>query len=149
MKKIIFLASCALLMSSYAYSEDESTAMKLVNSIHSVEQVKRSIRELLLSEKELVSGGAVDQMGEKVCELVGALDIKVDSQITNTYIQSTKSKPNPEIEISKSDLNLMRLIFAQCKPNNYHFWLRDSVLHVSYTPTEDVDRTVKNALNIK
>jgi hypothetical protein len=52
------------------------------------------------------------------------------------------------LTISEADLDLMKLIFSQCEPTNYQYWNFGSILHVWYNPTPEVDRQVRQALEI-
>jgi hypothetical protein len=84
----------------------------------------------------------------RICEEVGRLDIRVDGKIFSGMQGWTPSV----LPISKSDLNLMKLIFRQCKPSNYDaggYRNRfNSVMRVVYDPTPSADQIIRRQLGI-
>lgn len=123
---------------------NDSNTRSYINNIKSVEQVKASIRDSL--NENCGTGHCWSFNAKRICEMVAALDVKVDYQITVTF---SSEKASPEIEISKSDIELMRLIFSQCKPTNYQFWSYGQILYVVYDPSPKIDLKVRKLLNIK
>ncbi|MEA5578691.1 hypothetical protein [Anabaena sp. UHCC 0451] len=115
---------------------------KLVNSIQSVAQVKRQLKELFTNLNQCGTGGCFNGISTDICELVGALDVKVDGKIVGTMSGAGDTK----LPISASDLKLMKKIFSQCKPTNYQYWNWEYVLHVGYDPTPQIDKEIRAAL---
>jgi hypothetical protein len=122
-----------------------------IASIKSVDDVKRRIRNAL--DADCGTGACVDVNASEICDLVAALDVCVDYQITGSFIsvdpKTGVAKPKPTIPVSQSDIKLMKLIFSQCKPTNYQYWKFKSLLHVGYTPSKDIDATIRKALGAK
>ncbi len=115
---------------------------KLVDSIKSVADVKRQLKQIFTDLNQCNSGGCLNNMNTDICELVGALDVKVDG----TIIGAMSGASDKKISISASDLKLMQKIFTQCKITNYQYWNWESVLHVNYSPTPQIDREIRAAL---
>lgn len=133
-----FRATCA--------TAGEATVRAFVDSIKSVAQVKQGIREALTEAEQCGTGHCWNVHATRVCDLVAALDVNVDYQITGTF-ESTH--PKPSIKIADTDLKLMKLIFSQCKPSNYQYWSFGQILHVYYAPSSKVNAEVNKQLGIK
>ncbi|BAY66965.1 hypothetical protein NIES22_71090 (plasmid) [Calothrix brevissima NIES-22] len=131
----------ALSIQNYAIAQDTS---KLVDSIKSVAQVKKELKETFENLDQCGAGSCFNSTSTYICELVGALDVKVNGRIVGQM-----SGGKSELAISASDLKLMKKIFSQCKPTNYQYWNWDYVLHVSYLPSDSVDREVRAALGVR
>jgi len=89
---------------------------KFVDSIRSVDQVKKDIRELIITVDGCAVGSCYNFNSTAICELVGALDVQVNGQIIGGVLGGSAKIP-----ISRSDLTLMKDIFSQCKPTNYQY----------------------------
>jgi hypothetical protein len=130
----------------------EAETRAYVDSIKSVEQVKKEIREALT--ETCGTGHCWNSQATRICNAVGALDVKLDYAIAGTF-----TTPKPEavpsenraspLKVSNADLGLMKLIFSQCKPTNYQYWSFGSILHVIYAPTPKVDAEVRKRFGIK
>jgi hypothetical protein len=131
----------ALSLPKNAIAQDPS---KLVDSIKSVAQVKKELKQTFETLDQCGVGSCINSTSTHICELVGALDVKVNGRIIGE-----SSGSNSNFPITASDLRLMKKIFSQCKPNNYQFWNWGSVLHVSYIPNTQVDRQIRAALGVK
>ena len=128
-----------------------SEVEQYIASIKSVDDVKRRIRDAL---DEDCTGACVDVNASEICDLVAALDVRVDYQITGSFTSVDRktgiAKPQPTIPVSQSDIKLMKLIFSQCKPTNYQYWKFDRLLHVVYTPsTKEIAATIRKAVGAK
>ncbi|MBD2255840.1 hypothetical protein [Nostoc parmelioides] len=131
----------ALSLPKNAIAQDPS---KLVDSIKSVAQVKKDLKQTLEALDRCGVGSCFNSTSTYICELVGALDVKVNGRIIGEM-----SGGNSSLPITASDLKLMKKIFSQCKPTNYQFWNWGNVLHVSYLPNTQVDRQIRAALGVK
>lgn len=131
---------------SFPAFANDSTVEKYVNSIQSVDQVKQQLRDAFESLDTCPSGSCVNTNTTEICELVGALDARLDSAITGTMTSPT---PKPAFLISSGDLKLMKLIYAQCKPTNYQYWNYPTVLHVGYAPSKEANAKIRKALGVK
>ena len=136
--------SCVLGVLTISVWADEAAVRAFVNSIKSVAQVKKDIGDALT--ERCGTGHCWNVNATRVCDLVAALDVKVDYLITGSL---QGAQPQPEIPISEADVKLMKLIFSQCKPTNYQFWSFGRILHVHYAPSEKVDAEVRKRLGIK
>ena len=116
---------------------------KYVASIRSVDQVKTAIRSALTAD--CGTGSCVNTNASDVCSLVGALDLKLDSLITNTNSQYS---PKPDLIISAVDLQLFKLIWKQCRPTSYQYWNYGSVLHVWYEANPRDDAEIRRVLGL-
>ncbi len=114
-----------------------------IQNAKSVKAVKTSIRQALVEMEECGSGGCINNYSTEICNLVAALDTQVGGQIIGD------NPSDPTIKIIPEDLKLMKLIFSQCKPTNYYYWNLESILHVWYRPTAEVNSTVRKALGLK
>ncbi len=123
----------------------QSDLQGFVDSIESVEQVKEDLRQTLEFREECAVGSCVNMAGTSICESVAALDVQVNGQIVGG-MTSVGSEGN--IPISVSDLELMKLIFSQCKPTNYQYWNYPMILHVWYVPSDEVDQQVRQGLGL-
>lgn len=148
MKSILFSSTAlligvvvALSLPKNAIAQDPS---KLVDSIKSVAQVKKELKQTLEALDQCGVGSCFNSTSTYICELVGALDVKVNGRIIGEMSGSNSNFP-----ITASDLKLMKKIFSQCKPTNYQFWNWNTVLHVSYIPNTQVDRQIRAALGVK
>ncbi|WP_287127804.1 hypothetical protein [Candidatus Cyanaurora vandensis] len=131
----------ALLLPVQAQSRDLQTQ---VEGIRSVSQVKGQLKGLLESQKECGVGICVDALSTGVCDLVGALDIRVDGKI----IGEASGFTDKVLPITAPDLKLMKLIWSQCKPTNYLYTNYPSVVHVGYNPSAKAAATVDKALKV-
>jgi len=136
------IATACLSPAAIAQSDTE----KKVNSIRSVAEVKKNIRESL--EYPCPSGFCVDDRTYNICERVAALDVQVNGKIIGASWSGTAGSGG-KIPITKADLALMKLIFSQCKPTNYLYSSYDSMLHVVYHPTPEADRRIRRALGVR
>lgn len=59
----------------------QTQGQKLVDSIQSVAQVKGKIKQIFTDLNQCNSGYCFNSMTTEICELVGALDVKVDGKI--------------------------------------------------------------------
>lgn len=115
-----------------------------VESIKSVAEVKEIIKELLVNRDQCRVGSCFNFTSTAICSQVGMLDIRVDGKIFSGGTGWTDSV----LPISKSDLDLMQLIFSQCKPTNYQYWNWGVMLHVWYDPSCQVDQKIRARLGI-
>jgi len=124
---------------------DDVDPKEFVGAIHSVQQVKDGIREALEEVQTCAAGSCYNMISSNICDVVGALDIKLGGKIIDTDHGGSK----PELDISDSDLRLMKLIMAQCKPTHYQYWNFDRVLHLSYSPSAEASHIIDEALGVK
>lgn len=117
-----------------------------VDSIRSVEQVKQQIRQTLETADSCSVGSCANSTATLICETVAALDVQVNGKIVGGM---TSVGSDGNIPISNADLELMKLIFSQCKPTNYQYWNWPMVLHVWYVPSDEVDQQVRQILGVQ
>ncbi|MEA5579817.1 hypothetical protein VB620_00500 [Nodularia harveyana UHCC-0300] len=122
----------------------QTEGQKLVDSIQSVAQVKGQLKQIFENLNQCNSGYCFNIMTTEICELVGALDVKVDGKI----IGEMSGGSDVKIPISASDLSFMKKIFSQCKPTNYQYGNWESILHVAYLPTDKIDLEIRAALGV-
>lgn len=77
-KVLLIGAVFALSIQNYAIAQDTS---KLVDSIKSVAQVKKELKETFENLDQCSSGSCFNSASTYVCELVGALDVKMNGRI--------------------------------------------------------------------
>lgn len=142
MKKIYLILIFSLI--STGAMTQESVVSSFVDSIKSVEQVKRGIKDSLI--EECGGGHCWNVQAAHVCNLVAGLDIKVGYAITGAF---ENERSRAQIRITESDLKLMKLVFSQCKPTNYQYWNFSQLLHVVYSPSAKVNAEVNKWLGIK
>ncbi|AFY75170.1 hypothetical protein Syn7502_03304 [Synechococcus sp. PCC 7502] len=121
--KIKFISIIALVCLGIRYYPDNANAQtrdlqKFVDSIRSVEQVKKNIGKLIVAIDNCAVGSCFNFNSTAICELVATLDVQVNGQIVGGM---TSVGSAGKIPISKSDLSLMQDIFSQCKPTNYQY----------------------------
>ncbi|EAW35219.1 hypothetical protein [Lyngbya sp. PCC 8106] len=126
-------------------AQGQSDLQEFVDSIESVEQVKEDLRQTLKFRDECGVGSCWNTTSTGICETVAALDVQINGQIIGG-MSSAGSDGN--IPISSSDLELMKLIFSQCKPTNYQYWNWPMMLHVLYVPSDEVDQQVRQGLGL-
>lgn len=107
-------------------AEERSEVEAYVASIHSVGEVKSRLYEHL--NPECGTGVCMENNAAEVCNLVGALDIRVGGVIASPG----QPAQSPSLGINGSDLQLMRRIWNQCKPTSWGHWNRNSLLRVTY-----------------
>ena len=129
-----------ILLCSPAYS---GNLEEYVSSIKSVEQIKEALRTPMT--ETCGTGSCFNNNATEICSLVGALDIRLNNLITNTNLNF---KPKPELQVSSSDLQLMKRIWKQCKPSNYQYWNYGSILHVIYDADPREDEEIRKLLGI-
>jgi hypothetical protein len=115
---------------------------KLIEAIYSVQQVKDELRRVMDGLAKCGTGSCVNYHSERICELVGALDVKVNGKIVGKMSGWAEAK----IAISDTDIELMKLILGQCKPTNYQFWNFESILHLGYSPSTEVGHFIQKTL---
>ncbi len=130
-------------LTSSVFAETEHN--EFIDSIRSVEQVKEQLRQMFQQRDECKVGSCWNNSSTIICETVAALDVQVNGQIVGG-MTSVGSAGN--IPISATDLELMKLIFSQCKPTNYQYWNWPMLLHVVYAPTQEVDQKIRQGLGI-
>jgi len=138
-----FILINLLSLHSYAYTTG-STTEKLVKSITSVAVAKSKLRAALTGTDSCQVGSCINYYTTYICEIVAALDVKVNGAIIGDM---TGSKP--DFKISANDLRHMKKLFAQCKPTNYQYWNYNSVLHVGYSPSNKADAKIRKYLGVK
>lgn len=119
------------------------THQSYADNATSAGKVKKDLREALKALDEYPSGSCINNFASEICNLVAGLDTRVGGKI----LEDNPSEPN--IAISAADLKLMKLIFSQCKPTNYYFWNMDSILHVWYRPSREIDASVRQSLGLR
>jgi hypothetical protein len=146
-RTFLLFAACGILASTLAAwglpALAQQDLQERVNSIESVEQVKQELRQLFEWRDQCGTGSCFNSSSTGICETVAALDARVNGQIVGGMISDDSGLP-----ISEEDLDLMRLIFEQCKPTNYQYWNWPMMLHVWYVPSEEVDNEIKNRLGL-
>jgi hypothetical protein len=128
----------------FVASAQDSEVEKYVNSLRSVEQVKKTIRGHLTAN--CPTGSCVDNTTTEVCTLVAALDIRLGHAIS---AGDAKFVTTPDLAVTARDLRTFKLIWSQCKPTSYYYWNKEQVLHVAYDPDPRTDVEVRNALGIR
>ncbi|WP_157084982.1 hypothetical protein [Hydrogenophaga palleronii] len=123
-------AICLVFMSPLWATEAESGVEVYVASIHSVGDVKSRLYGHL--NAECGTGACVENNAAEVCNLVGALDIRVGGVIASPG----QAPQSPAVSITAGDLQLMRRIWKQCKPSSWGYWNRPALLHVTYQGDE-------------
>lgn len=121
-------------------AEPQSEAQGYVASIRSVGDVKSRLYDHL--NPECGSGVCVENNAGEVCNLVGALDVRVGGAIASPG----QPAQQPEFSISGSDLQLMRRIWRQCKPTSWGYWNRSFLLRVTYSGNQKEVKEVSAAL---
>ncbi|HIK13005.1 MAG TPA: hypothetical protein IGS52_22565 [Oscillatoriaceae cyanobacterium M33_DOE_052] len=101
--------------------------IEFIDSIKSVEQVKQQLRETFKFSDGCGVGSCINGTNTRICETVAALDVQVNGKIIGGM---SSLGSDVKIPISNSDLELMKLIFSQCKPTNYQYWNWPMMLHV-------------------
>jgi hypothetical protein len=136
------IAFILLLLAEVVFAED-TIVQKYVASIRSIEQVKSAIRNAMSAE--CASGSCANNNATEICTLVGGIDVRLDGIVTS---DNARYKPKPEFPISSQDLQILKMIWRQCKPTNYQFWNYGSVLHVWYEPNPRDDAEIRRALGL-
>ncbi len=113
-----------------------------VKSIKSIAQVKQNLSALLANRDKCAVGSCFNATSTAICEQVAMLDVRVDGKIFSGATGWTDSV----LPISQSDLDLMKLIFSQCKPTNYQYWNWGLMLHVWYDPSCQADQKIRTGL---
>jgi hypothetical protein len=149
MKTILYTTTILTITTVFTFSMPnhvlaENEGKKLVDSIQSVAQVKKELKQAFETLNQCNTGGCFNNTTTYICELVGALDVKVDGKI----VERMSGGSDRKIPISTSDLKLMKKIFTQCKPTNYQYWNWETILHVTYSPTDKIDREIRSALGV-
>lgn len=138
---ILFSTVCSMVVSSQLALANSLEVQKVAKYIKSVGQVKEEIREAILACQESgCSGYGMHSVGMRICELVQALDIKVDGKISGKHLSNRRT-----ISISKSDISLMRMILSQCQWKAY---LQNDPPDFIYVPTPKISQIVNKQLKI-
>lgn len=126
------LAALALqaFISPLGATEAKSEVEAYVALIRSVGDVKSRLYGHL--NPECGSGVCVENNAAEVCNLVGALDVRVGGVIGSPG-QPARA---PELSIAGGDLQLMRRIWKQCKPTSWGYWNRAELLRVTFQGDE-------------
>ncbi|PZV06012.1 MAG: hypothetical protein DCF22_24300 [Leptolyngbya sp.] len=140
---ICLTATATTLLALTPIANTQQSTKTYVDSIKSVAQVKQQIREAMQNQDKCAVGSCSNSNRTAICEALGALDVQIDGKIVGQM-----SGAGGNIPISSSDLELMKLIFSQCKPSNYQYWNFDSVLHVLYSPTQQADVEIRKRLEL-
>jgi hypothetical protein len=117
----------------------------LIEAIQSVDQVKKAIKRSIEGINECQAGSCYNSRSRQICEMVAALDVKINGLIINEM----KTLGKTGLPISENDLALMLQIFQQCRPTNYQYWQYPYLLHVIYSPLPQADQQIRKLLGIK
>jgi hypothetical protein len=141
-KKIIlaFTITSTIMTNVQSVLASSSEAQKIARNIKSVSQVKEYLRETMSPCEGGCSGYGLHIRAMRVCELVEAVDIKVKGKITRR-----SPLPGKSMSISKSDLNLMRLIYSQCK---WYVRLPNDPPDFVYHPKPEIERKINRKIGI-
>lgn len=120
---------------------NSTEVQKTARNIKSVAQVKQYLREVMSPCEDGCSGYGLHIRAIRVCELVQALDIRVQGKISRKRSFSERNIP-----ISKSDINLMRLILSQCK---WVVRLPGDPADFVYYPNPKIKQQINKQLKIK
>ena len=140
-RNLAFMLTVLLGFSSYAEAKDPQ---EFVATVKSVADAKSKLRSAFVSLDRCQVGSCSNETSILICEIVGALDVKVDGQIVGAMSLGSET-----IGISPEDLRYMKELFAQCKPTNYQYWNYDRVLHVGYSPDDNADARIRKYLGLK
>ena len=127
-------------------AQGQRDLIEFVDSIKSVEQVKQQLRETFKFSDGCGVGSCINGANTSICETVAALDVQVNGKIIG---EMSSFGSDGKIPISNSDLELMKLIFSQCKPTNYQYWNWPMMLHVWYSASNEVDQQVRQGLGVQ
>jgi hypothetical protein len=145
MKRIMQILFAGLLfVFSLCATGATSSTEKFVDSIKSVKQAKSELKVAFERLDQCQFGSCYEENSIAICEIVGALDAKIDGEIIGAM-----NSGGQEIDISAEDLHEMKELFAQCKPTNYQYWNYERVLHVGYRPSKEADASIRKYLGVK
>jgi hypothetical protein len=118
---------------------NKTEVRKTATTIKSVLEVKDSLKELRSPCVGGCSGYGLHIRAARMCTLVQALDTRIGGKIVKKSLPPSSEKL---ISISRSDLNLMKMIYKQCK---WYKWnssdYSELTYHRSSTTTEGkIDR---------
>lgn len=124
---VALLVSC---MGSLGAAEPQGEIEGYIASIRSVGDVKKRLYGHL--NPECGTGVCMENNAAEVCNLVGALDVRVGGVIASPG----QPAQSPELPINGSDLQLMRRVWKQCKPSSWGYWDRTFLLRAIYQGSE-------------
>jgi hypothetical protein len=118
---------------------NKTEVRKTATTIKSVLEVKDSLIELRSPCEHGCSGYGLHIRAARMCTLLQALDTRIGGKIVKKSLPSSSEKL---INISRSDLNLMKMIYKQCK---WYKWNSSDYLELTYhrsstTVEEKIDR---------
>lgn len=147
MKQLLTLATMLAIVTPSLPTLAQTDLQEYVDSFRSVNQVKEEIRQLMEVREQCAVGSCWNSTSTSICEVVAALDVKVNGQIVGQMFSGEEGSPG-EIPISQDDLQLMKLIFSQCQPSNYQYWNWDRMLHVLYSPSPEAEQKIRSILKL-
>lgn len=121
-------------------AEPQGEVERYVSSLPPLAAVKSLLHDHL--NPQCGSGVCVENNAGEVCNLVGALDVRVGGVIASPG----QPAQSPDFSISASDLLLMRRIWRQCRPTSWGYWNRSYLLRVTYQGNEKEVAEVSSAL---
>jgi hypothetical protein len=110
---------------------NESEVQKTATTLKSVSQVRGYLKELRSPCVGGCSGYGLHIRAVRVCTLIQALDTRIGSRIVKEYLPSSSEN---SINISGSDLNLMKMIYGQCK---WYKRLPSDLPEITYYPSSN------------
>ncbi len=138
---ILFSTICSIFASSQLALANPPEIQRVAENIKSVGQVKKEIREVILVCQESgCSGYGMHSVNMRICKLVQALNIKVNGKISGKRLSTRRAIP-----ISKSDINLMRMILSQCRWESH---LQSDPPDFIYAPTPKIRQRINRQLRI-
>jgi hypothetical protein len=110
---------------------NELEVQKTATTLKSVSQVKEYLKELRSPCVGGCSGYGLHIRAVRVCTLIQALDTRIGGKIVK---ESLPSSSKNLINISGSDLNLMKMIYGQCK---WYKRLPSDLPEITYYPSSN------------
>jgi hypothetical protein len=139
----ILTLSTILTFSNSALSESETSEIQAIaRDIHSIKTAKEFLQNnITCPDPTGCSGYGMWARAVHICKIVKAVDSRVGGTIIKKNSYSKKT-----ISIFKSDINLMKMIYAQCKSNRYIDSASNPV-ELVYSPSppirEKIDRLLR------
>lgn len=120
---------------------------KEAESITSIEQIKKTLRQLMRDRGACGMGSCHDSTSISICDYIALVDIRLEGALGFGMMSSVATFP--DFTVSKEDVALLKRIGNSCKMTSYQYWNSPWLTHVHYNPSDEDSGWINKALGLE
>ncbi len=116
-----------------------------VEDIKSMEQVKKTLRQLITHMDECGTGSCHNYAGLGVCDYLALVDLRLNGELG---LGMTYSDRAAAFSVTKKDVALLKRMVNSCKMTSYQYWNFPLLTHVQYAPSREDNDWINKELQV-